>query len=155
MSRGRPGFAVRIATLVLAPAVCLGCATGPDRRSQDQPPGEVALERARQILDESRQLAFRKSEDQDSYRVRLRYNPPRCDAPVFEIRAHGRWTRVWLDGSDEVRDKIDTFRQAKQDADGASRRQTADIAGRITDERRASTGRNYPVFWVETFELSE
>ena len=41
------------------------------------------------------------SESEESYALRVRHNPGRCGAPACEVRARGRWERVWLDASTE------------------------------------------------------
>jgi hypothetical protein len=99
---------VRDAAWVVWAVVACGCVTSAPERAV--PPEVRAMEASRARLERARGEAFRVSEAGESYALRLRHNPGRCGAPEFEVRARGRWERVWLDAStDELAAELEQW----------------------------------------------
>jgi hypothetical protein len=120
-----------------------GCATAPD----EQPtPLQQANRTAERQVDRAVERGYDASEDLSSYTVRIRYNPPRCDAPAFEAYLYGRWTRVYLEAGRKQRDRIDAIEEEAQPLG------TRTVEGVPTGWRRAETDVRYRTFYVESFE---
>ena len=158
---GRPGCrAPRRVAATLAVALALavlggssaGCATSASDRDADRAPPIRARTAAANTVTRAVSRGVGRTENRDRYRVEIRYNPPRCPGPPFEVRARGRWNRAWLDASSSARSPMGELREKRKDQSGAERRQTVEVSGRFTGSRRAETGATYPVFWVERFE---
>ena len=123
--------------------VSVGCSTPTATTTRKEDPSEEAVDESRQRVTRSLDRAFKASEAADSYTVFARYNPPRCDGPDFEIRAHGKWTRVYLEGKSNQEETIADFAEKKE----AWR--LLEVEGRFSGKRRAETGLKYRVFDVE------
>jgi len=126
----------------------IGCAAGSGAARSDSPPAVRAVDAARDAIDRSSEAAFESSEDRDSYRVALRYNPTRWAGPDFEVRIHGRWTRVWLEASGETAERIRSYREKMEE----DRSTPLDVAGRPSGRREAENGVSYPVFSIAELE---
>lgn len=120
----------------------VGCA-GPS--AETIPPERRAVEASRGAVARSVQRGLRVSDDRDSYRVPVRLNPPRCPGPDWEIYAHGRWTRVYLEAGHRLEGRLDGLRSRLSEGGGLA---TATIEGAIDGRRRTDTGLRYPVFYV-------
>ena len=121
----------------------------------EKSPERDALERSDRRIREARQQSVTATERAGPYQVRVRLNPPDCHAPPFEIRAHGRWERAWLAGTDSTRATLEQLRSPATPVGTAH--ETFRVTGEYTDTRRADTGRTYPVFQVSsiTSDFSE
>lgn len=127
-----------------------GCAN-PSASQEKSPPEVRAREACRSAIHESIDEAFEYAEDSGPFVLAVRYNPARCDGPDFEVRAHGIWTRAYLDGKRAVRSEIQTYR----DSSDHSIDSVVRIEGDFRGKRRAETGRKYPLFWVDAFDVEE
>ncbi len=85
---------------VLASVCGAACVTSAPVRHV--PPRERAMEVSRVRVESASREAAVVSEQEVSYALRLRQNPGRCGAPEFEVRAYGRWERVWLEASTDA-----------------------------------------------------
>jgi hypothetical protein len=144
-------FAGRAVAVVAAVAYSLaggGCATDDGSSDAEKPPERTVREAARERVSEGIDRGFQTSDDQDSYRVRARSNVPRCDGPAFEIRVHGKWTRTWLEGPEEVGNELKTLREESEETEAGR----FEISGEFSGEREAENGLSYPVFWATELE---
>lgn len=141
-------FILRWGVAVVSCVLVGGCATDSNTTQTEPPPKVQAVEAARNEVRPAVADGFEASEQRDSYRVRARFNPPRCDAPTFEVHIHGRWTRAWFDAPTKTAESIQKYRD---EADGSSAR-PFDIRGRVSGDREAETGISYPIFWVTQFD---
>lgn len=139
---------IALGAMLFCSLVVGACATDNGASEPEKPPELQVVERARGDVHDGIDQGFQTSEDQDSYRVPVRYNVPRCDAPAFEIRVHGRWTRAWLEGPDEVGEQLESLREEPGEAAG----ENFEISGSFSGEREAETGVSYPVFWTTELE---
>jgi hypothetical protein len=123
--------------------VSVGCSTPKGTTTRQEEPSEQAVDESRQRVGRSLDRAFKASEDADSYTVLARHNPCRCDGPDFEIRAHGKWTRVYLEGKSEQTEAVADFVEREEEW------RLLEIEGRFSGKRRAETGLKYRVFDVD------
>lgn len=146
-----PAFGPALGIAVVLGAI-LGTSCANQSESQEKsPPSVRARETCRSAMHESIDEAFEYAENSGPFVLTVRYNPARCDGPDFEVRAHGVWTRAYLDGKRAVRSEIQNYRESTDHSIGSVVRIEGDFRGK----RRAETGRKYPMFWVEAFEIEE
>ncbi|MFB6264003.1 MAG: hypothetical protein ABEL76_10330 [Bradymonadaceae bacterium] len=137
---------VRTATVLLMAlglAASSGCKTS---NGNTVPPDRRALDRSIRLVAEGRRRARSASNSLDAYDLRARFNPPRCEAPPFEVYAHGRWNRVFIAAPKKVDRKLQKFRER---ATGDQAFATLLVRGRFAGRRKADSGRRYRVFRVE------
>jgi len=136
------------ATLAYCLAVCLsaaGCASG-SSAEEETPPAVEALQASHRQVRRSVEDAHEESESLNTYTVRARYNPPRCPAPAFEVRAHGRWTRIYVQGDAEIQKKLEALKPDEEAIVG--REAIVQFRGRWRGTREAETGLEYRMFRV-------
>lgn len=136
---------LHISTL-LSFALLFGCATGKSSK-RSVPPEKKAVRTGQAHVRGGLEDAFEASEKRDVYTVRGRFNEPRCDAPDFEVFAHGKWTRAYLDGKNDLTQKLESLEEKARESNSL---ETLELRGRFSGKRRAETGLKYPVFWVES-----
>lgn len=118
----------------------------------DRMPQETPIERALYAAKTSTAKAQYKgeslSEKQKVYRVRLRHNTGRCEAPDYEIFAYGRWTRLFLEVDEgSTRDFIEAF--ATDQRKPSTLKSTLWVQGNWSDESYTSPrGVSWPIFSV-------
>ena len=95
----------------------------------------------------SQEEALNESEDRDQFRFQVRYNPGRCDSPVFEAFLKGRWIRTYIDTeSNKLRL---TLEQLTQNSDLNA---TVWANGKLTESTRLSPKRiAWPVLIIVSF----
>ena len=135
-------MAVREAAWVVWLFVACGCVTSAPERAL--PPEVRAMEATRARHEGARDEALRVSESGESYALRLRHNPGRCGAPAFEVRARGRWERVWLDASTE---ELAAEFAAWGEQSGVGEERVAS-ARFVTEQRPDTRGAIWPVLAV-------
>ena len=139
-----PACGVVVAIVLLV----AGCASGGG--STEKPsPSEKALRASQKRVVRSLEDAFERSEKLDDYTVRARYNPPKCDGPDFEVFAHGKWTRAYLDAKSELQEKIEGLKPDDEMVGGG---EAITFRGEWNGMRKAETGLEFPVFWVVAIE---
>jgi hypothetical protein len=112
-------------------------------------PVEQAFSRSQETVITGIDEGFEDSEGLDQYVVQARLNPCRCEAPRHEIYAHGRWTRIFLEGDEALVADIDEkLTQSAQNLDLTS----LAIKGIIDGEKSTPQGIKYLVFEVEEIE---
>lgn len=136
---------VRIASVLFALLgfVSIGCANSPE---QTTPASAKAIDRSDQAVDGAQQRAIAATRRAGPFEVDARLNPPDCDAPIFEIHAHGRWERAWLRASGPTQTTLEELRAP--DSPVSTSHDTIRLRGEYSGSRRADTGRRYPVFRV-------
>ena len=119
------------------PALLLGLAVafGACASNGDLPP--VAA--AQHTISESVAVGSRNASNRPNVTLPVRYNPADCECPGWEVRAFGRWIRVFLDSDDTAH-----LTALRHNDDPLA---TANITGRFSETPRLSE-RNvrYPVF---------
>jgi hypothetical protein len=121
----------------------VGCANSPEPAAS---PTTQATDRSKAKVDRAQQQAVAATQQAGPFDVRARLNPPDCDAPLFEIHAHGRWERAWLRASGTTQTQLDALRDP--DSTVSTTTDTIRLRGEYTGSREADTGRRYPVFRV-------
>lgn len=130
--------------LVVVLATASGCANTPDRT-----PLDAAFAESGQTVEESLARAGDTANDRDSYELLIRYNAPHCGAPSFEILAFGRWTRVFLDGREDMLNQLEDALVGEDPNEGL---RVAVAVGAMVGERETQKGLEFPVFEVESYE---
>ena len=91
--------------------ILVGCETT-DTPKIKRTPMELALIEVKTGVQASKQEALEESEDRESFRFLLRYNPGRCDAPLYEVFLKGYWQRAYvLLDTPELQAGLDTLSQ--------------------------------------------
>jgi hypothetical protein len=121
----------------------VGCANSPEPAPS---PAAEATDRSNSTVNRAQQQAVAATQQAGPFDVRARLNPPDCDAPLFEIHAHGRWERAWLRASGTTQTQLDALRDT--DSSLSTTTDTIRLRGEYTGSRQADTGRRYPVFRV-------
>ncbi len=139
---------MRRSVLVLMLGLCLwslgavGCATDPVDRAMARSAGAVhdGLRRA--------QL---ETEDPQAFALRARYNPCRCPAPDFEIYLYGAWRRYLLEGDEDL---LAALQAEAQTLELNGHLGHLALRGRFAGFDRTEEGLEFPVFLVESYEIS-
>lgn len=130
--------------IVTLATLSLGCRNG----ASEEPalsPMQRAVRRGQADLEEGRAEALEAADDQPSFVLELRYNPGQCEAPDYEVRARGRWTRAILEPADaEVEAALARF------VEDAARRPFARLRVEAAPRRARTSARGieWPVFEV-------
>jgi hypothetical protein len=132
-----------LASLLIAASAC--STPGPEKPD----PVEQALSQSKDAVVIGIDEGFEESESVEPFVVEARLNPCRCEAPRFEIYAHGRWTRVFLEGDEALLAEIDE--QLSQRIDELEFGGLA-LRGAIDGQETTSEGIQYAVFEVEEIE---
>ncbi len=135
--------------LIVASIVTSGCATGSSTGGEEVSPKERAVRAGHQKIRGGLQQAFEETESSAPYTLPARYNPPNCEGPDFEVFAHGRWNRVFLETDDKQRETLESLERSEQTITDA---QPIQFKGEWSGTRRTESGLKYPVFWVKSIE---
>jgi len=135
--------------VIVTSVVASGCATGSSSSGEDVSPKERAVRAGHQKIRGGVRQAFEETESSTSYTLPARYNPPRCEGPDFEVFAHGRWNRVFLDTGDTLRDTLESF---ETDEQAVNDTQPIQFEGTWRGSRTTDNGLEYPVFRVTSIE---
>lgn len=83
---------VTLLAIVFLLSSCAGTSGAPLK------PAETAALRVQRAVEQSARTA----DDPEAFVVQARFNPVDCDAPPWELRLHGSWTRAALRASREM-----------------------------------------------------
>jgi hypothetical protein len=112
-------------------------------------PVEQAFSQSKRAVVTGVDEGFDESESVERFIVQARLNPCRCEAPRYEIYAHGRWTRVFVEGDEALVAKLDNeLGRRMEDSNLAA----FALKGSMDGEESTTQGVRYPVFEVETLE---
>ena len=117
------------------------------------PPLQRAMRRVQLRTTQSWSEAVEAAESQESYAVRLRYNPARCETPPHEVYARGMWIRAYIDAADEA--TTATLAQLQQAATRDPLTRPLLVTGRFDAALRADARRvRWPVFRLMSSEVA-
>lgn len=135
--------------LIATAIVGSGCATGSTSSGEDISPKERAVRAGHQKIRGGVQQAFQKTESSAPYTLPARYNPPKCEGPDYEVFAHGRWNRVFLNTDATQRERLESLESDEQTVTDA---QPVRFEGEWNGSRTTESGLDYPVFRVKSIE---
>lgn len=116
----------------------------------ERPPLERAMAQAALALTRAGEAALVESDTLRSYTLRLRFNPGRCDAPDYEIFAHGGWQRAAITAEEEAAlAKLRDYQAQLTDSPFAELEVTGGWDERVWTTPR---GVEWPVFLVQRVE---
>lgn len=123
----------------LYPALVLSLAVGSGACASNGKLPPVAA--AKHSVSEGITIGARNASSRNTVTIPIRYNPAECECPGWEVRAFGRWIRVFLEPTDAP--QLAALRESRDPL------ATAEVTGRFAESSRLSE-RNvrYPVFAI-------
>lgn len=136
-----------IRALSISVALMLSACTSDAPAKRVGTPLEQALKQSQQLVNVGLSDALEESEDQDSFRVFVRFNPGRCEAPEHEVLLRGSWRRAYLTpDTDLIEEAIASMREERFGLGHLA------VTGRLSGSQRSERGVDWPVFLVLTLD---
>lgn len=131
-----------LALLLLVTSLNAACPSSAPS-SPGKPPKEVAVSATQEALFAGLEDALEESDDQDSYRLQLRYNPTRCESPPYEVFARGRWQRAYLNlDQDALAPLIEALKTP------AAQQDILEVNAKQSAPQRSERGVRWPTFVI-------
>lgn len=134
-----------ISSLLCIPLLSACTSDAPTQRKK--PPLELALEQSQKSIQASLADAAEESDDLDSFRVFVRFNPGRCEAPEYEVLLRGSWQRAYLTpDTDPLEEALNAMREERFGLGHLA------VTGRLSGSQLSDRGVKWPVFLVLTLD---